>query len=425
MTRRSFIVLLLLGLVAAPALGAEDDAFPQVKIVGGAEADSPVRIVGGTEVDPPGKYDFMGALVWSGSVSLRCGAALLSNSWLITAAHCYGGALGVDDLEVIVGRHDLGTAAGQRIGIAEVVVHPGFDDVTLENDIALLRLASPATAGAPIPWARESDAAAFDAGTIATVAGWGQTEGQPPGTPAFPDELRETDVPIQSEADCRASYGSEFFAEVMLCAGFPSGGRDSCQGDSGGPMFVWDGGGYLHIGVTSWGEGCGDPGFPGVYTRTASYAGWISEVTGLVAGKSCRGLPATLVGTNGPDVLIGTPGPDVIVGRGGDDEIRGRGGDDVVCAGGGDDTVRGGDGADVILGQRGDDLLIGQAGADVIFGKAGGDELRGGSGNDELKGGVGEDVLHGRGGLDALYGGPGIDTCGFDEPIVVSCEIDP
>lgn len=413
MIRRLSIVVIVLGLVAAPALGAEDDV-----------SGPSVRIVGGTEVDPPGKYGFMAALVWSGSTSLRCGAALIGNTWVITAAHCFGETVRADDFEIIVGRHDLTSSAGQRIAVAEAILHPRFDDVTLENDIALLRLASPASVGVPIAWARESDAAAFAAGTIATVTGWGQTEGEPPGTPAFPDELREADVPIQSNADCRASYGSEFFGDTMVCAGFPSGGRDTCQGDSGGPLFVWDGSGYLHVGITSWGEGCADAGFPGVYTRTASYAGWIAETTGLVAGKTCQGLPATLVGTTGPDVLVGTPGPDVIVARGGDDEIWGRGGDDVVCAGRGDDTVRGGGGADLILGQQGADLLIGQAGADTLFGKAGSDELRGGSGDDELRGGGGDDVLRGHGGLDALYGGPGTDTCAFDDP-VVSCEIDP
>lgn len=414
MTSRFTIVLLLLGLLATPVPATEGPGQ---------------RVVGGTEVDPPGKYGFMAALVWSDTTDagngLRCGAALIGNTWAVTAAHCFGGALTADDFDVVVGRHDLTFSEGQRIALSEVVLHPGFDDVTLENDIALLRLAEVVTAGSSIAWARESDAAAFAPGVLATVAGWGQTEGIPPGTPFYPDGLRETEVPIQSNAECGAAYGNEFFGEVMLCAGLPSGGRDTCQGDSGGPMFVWDGSRYLHVGITSWGEGCADPGFPGVYTRTASYAEWISATTGLVATKSCDGFPATLVGSNGPDLLEGTPGPDVIVGRGGDDVIRGRGGDDVVCAGKGNDSVYGGSGDDRLYGQQGDDLVVGQGGADTIYGKAGRDELRGGPGNDELWGGGGDDLLHGHGGDDALYGGPGTDQCGVDEPIVVSCELDP
>jgi Ca2+-binding RTX toxin-like protein len=419
--RRSLLPFILLGLIAAPAVAAEGH------VAGGSDTES--RVVGGIEVDPEGKYPWMAALVWSGTPNaengLRCGAALISNTWVITAAHCFGGALGPDDFDIVVGRHELSSSDGDRVGIAEIISHPDFDDFTLENDIALVRLETPAAAGAPIAWAREADAAAFGPGSIATVTGWGDTENSPPGTPSFPDGLREADVPIQSTGDCRASYGSEFFSDLMICAGFPSGGTDTCQGDSGGPMVVWASDHYIHIGITSWGEGCADPGFAGVYTRTATYASWISSTTGLVAGKMCEGLPANLVGTNGADILVGSSGPDVIVGRGGDDDIRGMGGDDVVCAGKGNDTVRGGSGDDLLLGQKGDDLLIGQAGEDVLYGKAGADELRGGADDDELRGGSGDDLLKGHGGADALYGGPGTDTCAVDEPIVVSCEIDP
>src|SRR4029079_11876737 len=49
------------------------------------------------------------------------------------------------------------------------------------------------------------------------------------------------------------------------------------------------------------------------------------------ASPHCRGVAATVVGTQGSDVLIGTPGPDVVAGLGGNDVIRGRGGDDRIC----------------------------------------------------------------------------------------------
>ncbi len=91
----------------------------------------------------------------------------------------------------------------------------------------------------------------------------------------------------------------------------------------------------------------------------------------------CRGMAATIVGTEGDDVLVGTRGADVIY------------------ADDGDDIVRGGGGADIICGGTGNDQLWGNAGRDGLFGGPGNDVLRGGRGGDELGGGVGNDVADG------------------------------
>ena len=74
------------------------------------------------------------------------------------------------------------------------------------------------------------------------------------------------------------------------------------------------------------------------------------------------GLPATIVGSNGPDTIEGTAAADVIVGRGGDDAINGMGGDDIICGGGGGDVINGGSGADVLSGGPGDDEIAGGCG---------------------------------------------------------------
>jgi RTX calcium-binding nonapeptide repeat (4 copies)/NHL repeat len=65
---------------------------------------------------------------------------------------------------------------------------------------------------------------------------------------------------------------------------------------------------------------------------------------------TCGGLPATIIGTEGPDVLTGTSRPDVLHGFGGDDTLRGLGGDDTLCGGPGNDTLQGGSGDDALDG---------------------------------------------------------------------------
>ncbi len=104
----------------------------------------------------------------------------------------------------------------------------------------------------------------------------------------------------------------------------------------------------------------------------------------------CRGVPATIVGTDDRDVITGTPGRDVISARKGWDRVDGRGGNDLICGGRGADNLRGGPGDDRLYGEA-DGLLFGE---DQY-----GDDLVGGPGNDVLDGGTG---LHGNRGLDVL-----------------------
>merc|ERR1711971_1536243 len=72
---------------------------------------------------------------------------------------------------------------------------------------------------------------------------------------------------------CRDSYGQNDIADSMICAGLDAGGRDSCQGDSGGPFMC----GFGLDGVVSWGYGCAQPGYPGVYTQTSYFVDWINS----------------------------------------------------------------------------------------------------------------------------------------------------
>jgi len=116
---------------------------------------------------------------------------------------------------------------------------------------------------------------------------------------------------------------------------------------------------------------------------------------------SCRGIPATLIGSPGDDTLAGTGGPDVIVAFGGNDTIVSRAGRDLICAGAGSDYVGAGSAADRAFGGAGKDRLAGRGGQDL---------LKGGSGNDRLFGGRGSDRLRGGGGVDVCRSGPGLGS---------------
>jgi len=379
--------------------------------------DAPVQdpvlpeIVGGTEV-APGDYPFMAALVWRGvsnaKSGLRCGATMLDAEWFLTAAHCTE-TFDPEDFDIVIGRDVLSTAVGERIAVAEIHEHPGWNTFTFENDIALLKLDTLATVGEPIYWATETLEDWFAPGVIVTAAGWGITENSPGGTgTGVQDAMREVDVPIRRSAECTAAVPSgEFYPALMVCAGYPSGGQDSCSGDSGGPIFVQEADRWRQVGIVSWGYGCADPGDYGYYTRLATYDQWIVDTAGFTA---CEGAPATMVGTTGDDTLVGTSGHEVIVGADGNDTVKAVYGADIVCGGDGNDFLYSGPDDDLVFGGGGQDRLFGTGGEDILFGGPAKDLIKGGPDGDLVYAGDGDDVVRVHGGDDVVMAGDGADT---------------
>ncbi|HHY53961.1 MAG TPA: trypsin-like serine protease [Chloroflexi bacterium] len=254
---------------------------PTAAEVAAATAHSPA-IVGGAPADP-GEYPWQAALLYASDGSWwGCGGSLLTPTWVATAAHCVtSGSLVAPPsaLNVAVGRYNINSTQGQRIAVAEVLVHPDWDFFTYDNDVALLRLATPAvltTTVQTIPLATAYEGSLFAPGVPATVTGWGTRTS---GADDFPDELYEVQTPIVEQSACQFAYGTvgETITDNMICAGLVQGGKDSCQGDSGGPLVVPAGSGFKLAGIVSWGQGCAQPGFPGVYTRVAAVANWIAQ----------------------------------------------------------------------------------------------------------------------------------------------------
>lgn len=251
------------------------------------------RIVGGS-VAASGAWPWQVQLSigTSGGTSL-CGGALLSNQWVLTAAHCIeeaGVTLNSSAVTVRAGSLSL-SSGGQAVAVSRIIKHASYSASTKNNDIALLQLSSPVTLSSaanvvkPLLASQESILAATN--ILGTVTGWGTTS----SGGSVSSVLLQVQVPLWTPADCAAmtANGSNI-TNNMICAGYLSGGKDSCQGDSGGPLVVPNGqGGYALAGIVSWGYGCAAVNAPGVYTRVANYTAWLQSNTGLVLDGTTNG----------------------------------------------------------------------------------------------------------------------------------------
>jgi len=246
------------------------------------------RIVGGvvTEVN---EYPWQVGIVDKGYTQVWCGASLISDRWILTAAHCTRGESG-GNIQALLGEHDYSSNKETnmvRVGIAEIINHPDYHHQTTNIDFSLLKMKktidfSKYSHIRPIclPTDTSKDYTDF----TATVSGWGTLSSGGSSS----KKLREVDVKVLSNSDCKNkySYPSSWITSEMLCANVDGGGKDACQGDSGGPLVtagsgtgVTAGQNYELIGVVSWGSGCASASYPGVYSRVTMQLGWITSTT--------------------------------------------------------------------------------------------------------------------------------------------------
>jgi len=229
-----------------------------------------VTIVGGNTAKE-GLYPFIVSLRTGTGNSHFCGGTIIREDFILTAAHCVEGATPAD---VRVGAGD-NTRSRQTIHtVSAVYVHPQFDYYNIDYDVAVLKLSAPLELSTKI---QLKDLAPIEPedGAIVNVAGWGTTSS---GGGTLPTALREVTVSIVPRQTCEDNYGPDAITARMICAA--DLGKDSCQGDSGGPLVYSDAEatklGSL-VGIVSWGYGCAEPEYPGVYTSVPDLYKWIVE----------------------------------------------------------------------------------------------------------------------------------------------------
>ncbi|XP_054721077.1 clotting factor G beta subunit-like [Uloborus diversus] len=248
-------------------------------------------IVGGVEANA-NSWPWMVAIFKEafsgGSKRFLCGASLISKRYVLTAAHCFDAERGnivPSKFFVVVGAHT--TKDGTEYPVEDITIHASYKIKQYYNDIALLKVGKEVVLGKKVypvclPSENLRSKIKPEENTV-TVTGWGDTSFG--GVSSM--VLQEVNVPIVPLMQCNESYSKipknsfpNGITNLFICAGLQEGGKDACQGDSGGPMttkLIDES--YVQLGVVSFGHGCAQAGFPGVYTRLSEYTKWLYENT--------------------------------------------------------------------------------------------------------------------------------------------------
>ncbi|XP_063427413.1 suppressor of tumorigenicity 14 protein homolog [Mytilus trossulus] len=234
------------------------------------------RLVGGCDVRPPHSWPWAVQLrlldADTNTFNHECGAALLSESYALTASHCFLSSDNPKDWKAIGGRHlkDKNEANNQPRNVVKILKFPNDGDNILDKDVAIIKFDKPMTINdyvTPICLPTREPTVNDEC----VVVGWGDVQ-----ETEHPDKLKNTVMPIVDTKRCNGTEDlKDQITPYMFCAGFQEGKNDACQGDSGGPLMCEIGNTWYLQGLVSWGVDCAQPLLPGVYANVFKFVGWI------------------------------------------------------------------------------------------------------------------------------------------------------
>ncbi|CAO2600048.1 Complement factor I [Lemmus lemmus] len=235
------------------------------------------RVIGG---EPAKVGDYPWQVAIKDRERITCGGIYIGGCWVLTAAHCVRPSRS-QHYQVWTALLDWQKLNSQLKvqKVNRVIVHENYNGRTYQNDIALIEMKIPPgrrecelphSVPACVPWSPYL----FQPNHKCIISGWGREKDNQKVY-----SLRWGEVKLIG--NCSKFYPDRYHEKEMQCAGTDDGSIDACKGDSGGPLVCQDVNNVTYVwGIVSWGENCGKPEFPGVYTRVANYFDWISNYVG-------------------------------------------------------------------------------------------------------------------------------------------------
>jgi secreted trypsin-like serine protease len=252
-------------------------------ILGVLALAAPAQAVVGGHPVAPGQFRYVANVHIAGAFG--CTGTLIAPQWVLTAGHC-GSATGslsmglapspaawpTSAYEVVLGTVYADGHDGETHAVSQVLVDSDYIVTNgTGNDVTLMKLDGPSKI-APMAIAAVGERAAWKPGAMSTIAGFGLTSQDASNAP---DQMQAAQVPITTDDYCAQAYpgglstaaaDGSFDPKTMVCAGYPEGGTDTCEGDSGGPLLApVSATAFRLVAATSFGNGCAQPGKPGVY----------------------------------------------------------------------------------------------------------------------------------------------------------------